>query len=147
MATSIDYDAIDIGDEAPGIEVNFNLDQVKGFLGAWNGRVDSANSRFTNRDQAEKEGFGGNAIIPGRLGLAVIARAVQEWMPDGRIEKLDVVFRAPTLQETKHTASAMVTDKTEDDSEIRYEIDVYLEREGEDALRPQRGAAVVVVKK
>ena len=41
----------------------------------------------------------------------------------------------------------MVTDKTEDDSEIRYEIDVYLEREGEDALRPQRGAAIVVVKK
>ena len=143
--TKIDYDAIDVGDEAPGMDATFELEDVKGFLASWSGRLDEGTSRFTNPEQAAREGFGGQAVVPGRMGLAYIARAVQEWMPEGRIERLDVVFRAPTLQNTKHHAGAIITDKTEDDSEIRYEMDVYLERD--DEQRPQRGAATVVVAK
>ena len=141
---TVNYSEIDIGDEVPGLEATFTLDDVTGFLGSWTGRTDAA-SRFTDTSTAQREGFGSNAIVPGRMGIAYIARSIMDWLPDGRIEKLDVVFRSPTFQNTQHVASGIVTDKTEDDKEIRLEMDVYLERE--DSQRPQRGAAVVVLPK
>lgn len=139
------YSKIDVGDEAPGLTTHLTVDDVKGFLGVWNPRATDQPSRFTDSATAQREGFGGSAIVPGRMGLAYIARAIQEWLPDARIEKLDVVFRSPTFQNTKHVASGIVTGKTESDGEIRLELDVYLERE--DGQRPQRGAAIVVLPK
>ena len=142
----VDYNSIDVGDEIPALETMLTLEDVKGFLGAWNGRIGPGQSRFTSVETAEKEGFGGgNPIVPGRMGLAYLGRAIMEWLPDGRIDKLDVVFRSPTFQNTKHVASGVVTDRTEDGEEIRLEMDVYLERE--DGQRPYRGAAVVVLPK
>jgi hypothetical protein len=142
-----DYTKVDVGDEVPGIDATFTIDDVRGFLGAWTGRGDGAmGGRFTDAAAAQREGFGGgNAIVPGRMGLAYLARALMEWIPEGRIEKLDVVFRSPTFQNTKHTATGIVTDRNEDDSGIRLELDVYLERE--DGQRPQRGAAILVLPK
>jgi hypothetical protein len=143
-----DYSKIDVGDEVPGLEATFTLDDVRGFLGAWNGRGGDSpmGGRFTDAAAAQREGFGGgNAIVPGRMGLSYLARALMEWLPEGRIEKLDVVFRSPTFQNTKHTASGIVTDRNEGEKDIRLELDVYLERE--DGQRPQRGAAIVVLPK
>lgn len=143
-----DYSKIDVGDEVPGLEAIFTLDDVRRFMGAWNGRGTDTpmGGRFGDAAVAQREGFGGgNAIVPGRMGLAYLARALMEWLPEGRIEKLDVVFRSPTFQNTKHTATGLVTDRSEDGNDIRLELDVYLERE--DGQRPQRGAAVIVLSK
>ncbi|HLA80217.1 MAG TPA: hypothetical protein VJP78_01115 [Thermoleophilia bacterium] len=139
------FEEIGVGDEVPGLETMLTLDEVSSFLGAWTGRAPAAGSRFTDSAAAQREGFGSSAIVPGRMGLAYIARALMEWLPDGRIEKLDVVFRSPTLQNTRHVAGGIVTGRSEDDKEIRLELDVYLERD--DGQRPQRGACVVVLPK
>ncbi len=138
------YETIDVGDEVPGLETMFTLDEVKAFLGAWTGRVPEG-GRFTDAAAAQREGFGSSAIVPGRMGLAYLARALMEWLPQGRIEQLDVVFRSPTLQNIRHVAGGIVTGKSEDDKQIRLELDVYLERD--DGQRPQRGACVVVIPK
>ena len=137
--------AIQIGDEVPGLETKLTLDDVKAFLSAWTGRADPAMGRFTDPEAAQREGFGSNPIVPGRMGLAYLARAILEWLPDARIEQLDVVFRSPTFQNTKHVATGVVTGKSEDDKDVRLELDVYLERE--DGQRPQRGAAIAVLPK
>ena len=136
---------IEVGDEVPSLETNLTLDDVKAFLSAWTGRADAAMGRFTDPEAAQRDGFGANAIVPGRMGLAYLARAILDWLPDARIEQLDVVFRSPTFQNTKHVAKGVVTGKSENDNEVRLELDVYLERE--DGQRPQRGAAVAVLPK
>jgi hypothetical protein len=138
-----DYGAIDVGDEAPGVEVHFTLDEVRTFLSIQGQQ--NRDSRFTNPEVAAREGFGAKAVVPGRMGLAYLARAIKEWLPDGRIEKLDVVFRSPTVQNTKHRAGGIVTDRSEKDGSIVLEMDVYLETE--DGQRPQRGAATVYLPK
>jgi hypothetical protein len=137
--------SVDIGDEMPGFEVMFTLEDVTGFLGAWTGRTGGGGSRFTDASVAQREGFGQRPIVPGRMGLAYIARAILEWLPEGRIDKLDIVFRSPTFQGVKHQVGGVVTGKSEDDSQVTLELDVYLERE--DGERPHRGAAVVVLPK
>ncbi len=139
--TTADYTAIDVGDEAPGVVVHFTLDEVKSFLSIQGQQ--NRESRFTNPDVAAREGFGAKAVVPGRMGLAYLARALKEWLPEGRIAKLDVVFRSPTVQNTMHRAGAIVTDRSEKDGQVVLELDVYLETE--DGQRPQRGAATVVL--
>ena len=142
----LNYSEIDVGDELPGIESMWTLKDVKAFLTVWHGGVDSSETRFTDAATAQATGFGGdNAIVPGPMGLCLLARGIFQWLPEARLEKLDVVFRSPTFQNTKHLTKGIVTDRSEDDTEIRLELDVYLERE--DGQHPQRGAAVVVLPK
>jgi len=150
MAT--DNAEIDVGDEVPEMEWTPDADFVKtmmsisGWLSADDApstnRMMSQPNRFTDQDAARSEGFG-NLIVPGNLGMMAMATAVQRWLPDAYIRKLDCVFRQPLTQGQMVKASGVVTDRREEEGAAILEMDVYLMRE--DGQRPQGGTAEVVI--
>lgn len=140
----------DIGDEVPPIEWTPHTSWVKDMmaLSGWLNDNDaergsmSGPSRFTDEETARSEGFN-SMIVPGNLGMTAMETALQRWLPNGRIEKLDCVFRMPVNQGETYTATGVVTDRHDESGRVILEIDVYLLRA--DNLRPQGGTAVVTI--
>lgn len=141
MAT-VDYGGLDVGDEAPGLETIFSVEDVRNFLTVA-GHSIKVEAYFTDAAEAERQGFGTKPVAPGRMGFCYLERAILAWMPDARVEKLDVVYRSPAFVGARHVGKAVITDKSEHDGALRFELDVYME--SEDGDRPYRGAAVVTV--
>ena len=145
---------IDVGDEVPEMEWTPDADLVQRLvsLSDWDRRSGgegpdanqmlSERNRFTDQDAARSEGFD-NLIVPGPLGAMAMATAVQRWLPNAYISKLDCIFRQPLAQGHTVKASGVVTDRREEDGAAILEMDVYLMRE--DGQRPQSGMAVVVI--
>ncbi len=142
MAESVDYASLDVGDEAPETALHVTVEAVRKFLKVYMGN-EGQGSRFTDPDAAAAEGFDRKPVIPGPLGFVHLARTIVDWMPDARIEKLDVVYRSPTYLNTDYVRRAVITDRADREGEIRFEMDVYIETL--DGNRTQRGAAVVYV--
>ncbi len=138
----VDYNRLDVGDGSPGLEVVFSVDDVRAFLKVAGDSI-KVEAYFTDAAAAERDGFGSKPVVPGRMGFGYLERAVLDWMPEARLEKLDVVYRSPTFVDTKHVGKAVITDKVERGGDIRFELDVHME--SEDGTRPYRGAAVVVI--
>ncbi len=140
----------DIGDEIPPMEWTPDADYVRQMmsLSGWvgdNGGGESAMrgaNRFTDEAAAQSEGFR-NMIVPGNLGMMAMAAAVQQWLPDGRITKLDCVFRQPVNQGETLTSTGVVTDRHDFPDHVVLELDVYLLRA--DNQRPQGGTVVVTI--
>ncbi len=140
----------DIGDEVPPIEWTPHNSWVRDMmaLSGWlnDNAVErgsmSGPSRFTDEETARSEGFN-SMIVPGNLGMTAMETALQRWLPNGRIEKLDCVFRMPVNQGETYTATGVVTDRHDEPGRVILEIDVYLLRA--DNQRPQGGTAVVTI--
>lgn len=140
----------DIGDEVPPIEWTPHTPWVRDMM-ALSGLLNdndaergsmSGPNRFTDEEAARSEGFN-SMIVPGNLGMTAMETALQRWLPSGRIEKLDCVFRMPVNQGETYTATGVVTDRHDEPDRVILEIDVYLLRA--DNLRPQGGMAVVTI--
>ena len=142
--------AVDVGDEVPEMEWTPDAGFVRAMmhLSGWLAQGDSPSTdrmmsqpnRFTDEDAARSEGFQ-NLIVPGNLGMMAMETAVQRWLPEARIRKLDCVFRQPLTQGQTVRAGGVVTDRQEEDGAAILELDVYLVRD--DGQRPQGGTAVV----
>jgi hypothetical protein len=141
---------VDIGDEVPPMDWTPDAAFVQTMMqiSGWLSRDSRVNTgmrgpnRFTDTEAARREGFR-NLIVPGNLGMMAMASAVQRWLPNARITKLDCVFRQPLNQGEKVTAAGVVTDRRDEEGQVVLELDVYLARE--DGQRPQGGTAIVVI--
>ena len=140
----------DIGDEVPPVQWTPDTAWVREMMGlsGWINDNDaergsmSGPNRFTDVEAARSEGFN-SVIVPGNLGMTAMETALLRWLPNGRIEKLDCVFRMPVNQGETFTATGVVTDRHDEPNRVILEIDVYLLRE--DNQRPQGGTAVVII--
>ena len=140
----------DIGDEVPPIEWTPHTGWVRDMMllsGMLNDNAAERSSltersRFTDEETARSEGFN-SLIVPGQMGMSAMEAALQSWLPNGRIEKLDCVFRMPVNQGETYTATGVVTDRHDEPGRVILEIDVYLLRA--DNQRPQGGTAVVTI--
>ena len=144
---------VDIGDEVPEMEWTPDAGFVRDMmlLSGWlaggdspsTNRMMSQPNRFTDPDAARSEGFQ-DLIVPGNLGMVAMETAVQRWLPNAHLRKLDCVFRQPLAQGQTVRAGGVVTDRREEaDGATVLELDVYLVRD--DGQRPQGGTAVVVL--
>ena len=143
---------VDVGDEVPEMEWTPDLEFVQAMmrLSGWlaggdspsTNRMMSQPNRFTDENAARSEGFQ-NLIVPGNLGMVAMETAVQRWLPEAHIRKLDCVFRQPLMQGQTVRAGGVVTNRQEEDGAAILELDVYLVRD--DGQRPQGGVAVVVL--
>ena len=140
----------DIGDEIPPMEWTPDSALVQNMMGlsGWIGEDNrepgsmSGPNRFTDHGAARSEGFG-NMIVPGNLGMMAMAAAIQAWLPNGYVSKLDCVFRQPVSQGETLTATGIVTDRQDHPDKVVLELDVFLLRE--DNQRPQGGTAIVTI--
>ena len=50
------------------------------------------------------------------MGMGFLVSAIHKWAPEGQIQNIDTVFRAPMLADTPAIINAVVTDIDEDDA-------------------------------
>jgi acyl dehydratase len=110
---------VEFGAELPAFTPDTSLENVKRFalLIGWNG------PRFTSHEGAKKEGLPG-ALVPGILSQGFLAAMIHDWAPDGRIDLIDTVFRAPLLADEPCTIKALVTDVDAGSGKVELDLTV-----------------------
>ena len=118
---------VEFGEELPVFNPDTSLENTSAFAKAvgWGG------PRFEDHDGARKEGFPG-ALVPGIMGMGFLVSAIHKWAPEGQIQNIDTVFRAPMLADTPAIINAVVTDIDEDDALV--ELDMTIKNEKDETL-------------
>ena len=98
-------------------------------------------NRFTDEAIAKDDRLPG-PIVPGIMGMAMMAQLFVRSWPNSTLKHLDVVFRQPVLHSLV-TITAVVTDKREADGDHLVDCDVYLSNE--ESGRLIGGKAVVAL--
>ena len=101
---------VEFGEELPVFEPDTRIENTTAFARSvgWGG------PRFEDHEGARKEGFPG-ALVPGIMGMGFLTSAIHRWAPNGHVEHIDTVFRAPMLADSPAIISAVVTDIDEDE--------------------------------
>jgi acyl dehydratase len=110
---------VEFGAELPVFEPDTSMANVKRFTGAagWNG------PRFNDHEAAKAEGLPG-ALVPGIMSQGFLAAMIHRWAPEGKIETVDTVFRAPVIVDQRYHISGVVTDIDEDTGIVEIDLTV-----------------------
>jgi acyl dehydratase len=130
------YEAVEFGEELPAQTPDVSLANVRRFTRA----AGMTFPRFHDHEAARKEGLPG-AIVPGIMSQGILAALIHRWAPTARIVRIDTVFRAPVLVDSKPLARGVVTDKN--DAERTLEIDLTIQNEAHES--PVVGTATVAL--
>ncbi len=120
--TAPSFDAIEIGDELPTLEPNVSMENVRRFARA----TGMTTARFTDHEGARKQGLPG-AIVPGIMSQGILAAMIHRWAPGSHVRRIDTVFRAPVVVDSKALCKGVVTDTNPDDRTI--DLDLVIENE------------------
>ena len=82
--------------------------------------------RFTDHERARQDGLPG-AIVPGIMSQGMLAAAIHRWAPGCTICKIDTVFRAPIVVDSKPVGRGVVTHVDEEAGTV--ELDLTLSNE------------------
>ena len=135
-AKRIGFDDVEYGDELPETVADISLATVRVFTDA----AGMSFSRFTDHEEARKSGLPG-AIVPGIMSQGIFAAAIHAWLPGSKVKKLDTIFRAPVVVDTRMLVNGVVTDSNEESREI--ELDLTMENEAGET--PVLGTAIVTL--
>ncbi len=116
------FDAIEIGDELPTLEPNVSMENVRRFARA----TGMTTARFTDHEGARKQGLPG-AIVPGIMSQGILAAMIHRWAPGSHVRRIDTVFRAPVVVDSKALCKGVVTDTNPDDRTV--DVDLVIENE------------------
>ncbi len=106
-----------LGDDLPTETPDVSMAKVVQFTQA----SDQKFARFTSHEFAREEGLPG-ALVPGIMSQGLLSAMIHRWAPGSHVIKLDTVFRAPIVVDTKPTVSGAVTDT--DDEARTAEVDL-----------------------
>lgn len=122
---SLGYDDVDFGTELPPIAPDVTLANVRVFTAAsgmsW--------PRFNDHEGARKEGLPG-AIVPGIMSQGILVALIHRWAPQAKIRKIDTIFRAPILVDSRPVARGVVTDRNDETRTL--EIDLTIQNEAKE---------------
>ena len=116
------YEDIGFGDELPEFHPDIAMPTVVRFTEATGMRF----GRFTDHEEARKSGLPG-AIVPGIMSQGILAAMIHRWAPTATILKIDTIFRAPLVVDSRPLGRGVVTDM--DDETRIVEIDLTLTNE------------------
>ncbi len=116
------FDAIEIGDELPTLVPDVSMENVRRFARAT--RMTTA--RFTDHEGARKQGLPG-AIVPGIMSQGILAAMIHRWAPGSHVRRIDTVFRAPVVVDSRAICKGVVTDTNSDDRTV--DVDLVIENE------------------
>ena len=118
------YQDVELGDELPDLEPDVSLETVKRFAHS----VGMLTARFTDHEGARKQGLPG-AIVPGLMSQALFASMIHAWSPGCHIQKIDAVFRAPILVDSKPVCRAVITDLDDDSDSVHFDLTIVNEQD------------------
>jgi acyl dehydratase len=110
---------VKFGVELPVFDPDTSLGNVKRFARAagWD------RPRFTDHAAARKEGLPG-ALVPGIMSQGFLAAMIHRWAPEGQIETVDTIFRAPVVVDEVYHINGVVTDIDEDKATVEIDLTV-----------------------
>ena len=79
--------------------------------------------RFLDHEGARKEGLPG-AIVPGIMSQGILVVLVHRMLPGCQLDKIDTIFRAPLLADSKPTCRAVVTNLEEDERVVELDLTI-----------------------
>ena len=110
---------VEIGDDLPDFEPDVSMDTVVRFCEAtrmvW--------GRFTDHEAARKEGLP-SAIVPGIMSQGILVGLIHAWAPNAKIVKLDTIFRAPLVVDTRPRCRGVVTDLRDDERIVEIDMTI-----------------------
>ena len=115
------FEDVELGDEIGPQERDITTDAVIAFCRLWGTPMPN---RFTDKKAAEAVQLT-DPIVPGIMGMGMMAQLFTDWSPNGTLKHLDVVFRQP-VPHASVVISGVVTDKREEGGENLVDCDVYL---------------------
>ncbi|MCL6648974.1 MAG: hypothetical protein K6U89_11635 [Chloroflexi bacterium] len=134
------FEDVAIGDELPVQEDCIGQERARRFLAVRGPQRNEG--RFTNLEEARRLGLP-RLLVPGPLLAAVLARTLRQWLPRGRLLKLDLVFRRNVWQEVPFTLHGVVVDTEERPEGPAVDLDLLVvDAEGE---RCVTGMATVIL--
>ena len=116
------YEDVEFGEDLPEFHPDVSMPVVRRFTDATN----MSWGRFNDHEEAKKQGLPG-ALVPGIMSQGILAAMINNWAPGCRIRKIDTIFRAALVVDSKPTAKAVVTDM--DDEARTVEIDLTISNE------------------
>ncbi len=131
---ALTYADVGFGDELPELCPDVSMAMIKRF-GATTGMT---YWRFTDHERARASGLPG-AIVPGIMSQGFLSAMIHNWAPNGRIVKIDTIFRAPVLVDSEPVCRGVVTDMNDETRIVELDLTVCNE-EGETRVL---GTAVV----
>ena len=117
---------VEFGQELDAFQPDTSLANTSAFAEAV---AYTGNGRFEDHEKAKAQGLPG-ALVPGIMGMAFFSSVIHQWSPTARIEKMDTVFRAPMLADTKISVSVIVTDMDEETGDV--ELDLTIKNEAQE---------------
>lgn len=128
------FSDVDFGDELPERLADVRIETVRVFTKAAGMNF----GRFNDHEEARKSGLPG-AIVPGIMSQGIFAAAIHAWAPGSEVRKLDTIFRAPLVADTKVRVNGVVTDCDEENKIV--ELDLTMTNEADET--PVLGTALV----
>jgi len=119
------FQDVEFGEDLPEIQPDISLDNVKLFTQS----ALMLASRFVDHDAARKAGLPG-AIVPGIMSQGILVAMIHDWAPNAQVDKVDTIFRAPLLVDSKPVCRAVVTDLDEQRKTV--EIDLTISNEAQE---------------
>lgn len=113
------FEDVEIGDELPELNPDVGMENVRRFARA----TGMTTARFTDHEGARKQGLPG-AIVPGIMSQALLAALIHRWAPGSTVRRIDTVFRAPIVVDSKPTCRGVVTDLDPDDETVEIDLTV-----------------------
>jgi hypothetical protein len=117
------FDDVDLGDEIGPLKENIANPRVMEFM-KMRPRL-AGDGRFTDPVKAREMGLKG-MIVPGPLSAGLLAKFVQEWAPNGALDKLDIVFRRNVVQDTPIELHGVITDTEIREGKPSVDIDLLI---------------------
>jgi hypothetical protein len=103
------FEEIEFGEELPEFHPAIDMPTVKRFTDA----AHMSWGRFNDHEEAKKQGLPG-AIVPGIMSQGILTAMVNNWAPGCTIVKIDTIFRAALVVDSKATCKGVVTDLDEE---------------------------------
>jgi hypothetical protein len=119
------FQDIEVGDELPEYFPDVSLETVRSFAHATG---TAFAGRFTDHDKARREGLPG-AIVPGVMSQGILAAMIHRWDRGAVIRKIDTLFRAPILADSRAVCRGVITETDSEASTVSIDLSIVNEAE------------------
>ncbi len=112
------FSDVEFGEELE-LEPDVSLENVRRFAEVAN----MVAPRFLDHEEARKQGLPG-AIVPGIMSQGILAALVHRMLPGCQLEKIDTIFRAPLLVDSKPTCRGVITNLEPDERVVELDLTI-----------------------
>jgi acyl dehydratase len=119
------YEDVEFGDDLPAFEPDISMPTVHRFTAT----TKMSYWRFNDHEKARESGLAG-ALVPGIMSQGILVAMIHAWAPNADVKKIDTIFRAPLIVDSRPICRGVVTDMNDETRSVELDLTVCNE-EGE----------------